>query len=226
MEKNIRYHSLDSLKLIAIFCIVCIHTNPFSGYYFGGVDGTVVDNFLIDSLSRFAVPFFFMASGFLFIIKCTNEVYFKKYVINLIKLFITWALIYFLAGGLIVLIENLTNRNDLLYILNEYLFSSISISLLVYGEGLYSAYHLWFLVSLIWSIIVVYFFYKYKKNKLLLYLSLLLNFLGLLGQSYKGFLGIELGINTREVLFFGLFYTNLGAFFALNLENIVGNLKR
>ena len=227
--ENNRYYSIDSFKLIAIFCIVCIHTNPFSDYYFGEIDGSLVDMFLIDSISRFAVPYFFMASGFLFILKCTkenNKIYFWKYITNLVGLFIRWVFIYLSIGSFIILLQNITDFSTLINSLGAYFLHSINISLFVYGEGIYSAYHLWFLISLIWSIVIVYFFYIKKKIILLLCLSLIFNFLGLFGQSYSGFLGIEININTRETLFFGLFYTCLGALFSLYLEKIIYTFRR
>ena len=65
----------------------------------------------------------------------------------------------------------------------------------------------------IWSVIILFVFFKLKKVKLLLlFISLILNLLGLFGQSYLMF--YEFPLSTRDALFIGLFYTTLGFFFA------------
>lgn len=62
-EGRARVPSIDAARAIAIFAVAAIHCDPFSAprYVFGGVPlGDV-----IDLLARFAVPFFFITSGFL-----------------------------------------------------------------------------------------------------------------------------------------------------------------
>ncbi|WP_430871731.1 acyltransferase family protein, partial [Escherichia coli] len=57
MQRN---YAIDFIKFFAILAVVIIHTFPSNdqlGY------------FVLDNLSRFAVPFFFVASGYLFSLK-------------------------------------------------------------------------------------------------------------------------------------------------------------
>ena len=56
MNNNAINHSLNFLKFMAIFAVVCIHCGVFP------IGGT--KNLIIDAVSRFAVPVFFLISGF------------------------------------------------------------------------------------------------------------------------------------------------------------------
>jgi surface polysaccharide O-acyltransferase-like enzyme len=199
MERNF---AIDFVKFFAIVAVVVIHTFP---------SDDKLGFFLLDNVSRFAVPFFFSASGFLFALKIIDNpksaAYFKRYVTKLLKIYVSWLLFYIgydflrisLSGGDVN--QELTKFIDGLTFLN----------LFYYGQGT-SGYQLWFVISLAWSTAAVYLFFKLKKMKLLLLLSLFLNIAGLFGQSYSHF--FEITLSTRDALFIGLFYTTLGFTFA------------
>src|SRR5690606_23284631 len=57
-----RNHAIDLVKLIAAFFVICIHTKTTSA-----IDHFEQHSFsfIVDNVARFAVPFFFAASGFL-----------------------------------------------------------------------------------------------------------------------------------------------------------------
>ena len=67
--------------------------------------------------------------------------------------------------------------------LSKYFEELTTLNLLYYGQGT-SGYQLWFVISLAWSITILYLFFRLKKIMLLLILGLCLNLLGLFGQSY------------------------------------------
>lgn len=73
-------------------------------------------------------------------------------------------------------------------------------------------FHLWYLIALLWSVVLLYFFFQKKSISLLLGLSLLLHLIGLFGDSYQGI--YKLPFRTRTALFFGLFYCALGGWLA------------
>lgn len=75
-----------------------------------------------------------------------------------------------------------------------------------------NSFHLWFLIALVWSTLIVSFFVKINKLIPLLIVSFALNVMGLFGQSYHVF--FDFPLHTRDALFFGLFYTALGCCFA------------
>jgi len=199
LERN---YAIDFIKFFAILAVVIIHTFPRDhqlGY------------FALDNLSRFAVPYFFAASGYLFGIKIRKNPeslnYFKKYSIKILKIYVSWLLFYICYDVLRISASdgNLTQG------LFRYFDDLTALNLLYYGQGT-SGYQLWFVISLAWSISTLYLFYKMKQLNLLVIIGLFLNVAGLFGQSYSFF--IELPVTSRDALFIGLFYTTLGFCFS------------
>ena len=232
MERN---YSIDFVKCFAIFAVVAIHSKTVSGVEVGSIDGDDI-NFIINTFARFAVPFFFVASGYLFVQKInsieakskieghSNEqitkqqlAYFKKYSIKLTKLYFAWFIFYFLFQLGVNFIETEKTVKALTAMFTEYVASFHIWDIFYYGSGS-PQYHLWFLLALIWSMIILFIFTKTKLLPILLVISLGLNIYGLFGQSYSAF--HEVSINTRDALFFGLFYTALGGIFGNYVEEV------
>lgn len=201
MERN---KAIDYIKFFAILAVVIIHTFP--------IDGEVV-LFILDNFARFAVPFFFTASGYLFGLKMLTTkyswTYTLKYIVKLIKIYVCWFIFYALYD-LFIIYEKGGNVSKEI---SSYFEKLTLKNVFYYGEGT-SAYQLWFLTALIWSTLIVYMFVKVKKLYVLLPISFLLYIAGLFGQSYALF--YKVSVSTRDALFFGLFYTTLGCFFALH----------
>ncbi|MFE1244246.1 acyltransferase [Fictibacillus sp. NPDC058756] len=202
-----RIYSIDFIKFFAIFAVVVIHIFPLDGF---------TGYFIIDNIARFAVPFFFAASGYFFaqkmIQKHTSFFHLKSYVIKLMKIYFVWLIFYAIYDVLLILLKG----NDIQGNLIKYFDKFTLLNLFYYGKGT-SGYQLWFLTALIWSTIIVYIFIRYKKINVLFVLSLILNLIGLLGQAYTMFLDLPVS-TTRDALFFGLFYTALGVVFAVNIH--------
>ncbi|WP_419880847.1 acyltransferase [Peribacillus sp. B-H-3] len=216
MERSIntRNYAIDYIKFYSIFAVVVIHTFPLdhlAGFY------------MLDALSRFAVPFFFMSSGYLFGRKITRskstETYFIKYLMKLLSIYALWFLFYCIydISVLFMTHHGAEATDDILHYLDDFAL----LDLLYYGKGT-SGYQLWFLPALVWSIFILYIFFRLKKIHLLILASLILNLAGLLGQSYTMF--YKMPIPTRDALFFGLFYSTLGFFIASHKDKI--NKKR
>lgn len=198
MERN---YAIDFIKFIAILAVVVIHTFPGNdrlGY------------FLLDNLARFAVPFFFAASGYLFGLKVKDNpksaAYFERYVGKILKIYLSW-LVFYLAYDVIKIL--LSDGN-----LSKYAKNLTLLNLLYYGEGT-SGYQLWFVISLVWSTVILYVFFRLKKITLLLVISFCLNLLGLFGQSYSIFDPLPVS-TTRAALYISLFYSTLGFWFSKN----------
>jgi peptidoglycan/LPS O-acetylase OafA/YrhL len=199
MERN---NSIDFIKFFAILSVVVIHVFPRDSQ---------IGLFILDNFSRFAVPFFFTASGYLFgqkmIHKRDSFDYFKRYIIKILKLYLCWLFFYMMYDVLILYKDAADVPKEIAQYINHFSF----LDLIYYGTGT-SGYQLWFLTALIWSVIILFGFFKLKKARLLLTISLIFNLLGLFGQSYSVF--YDLPLSTRDALFIGLFYTTLGFFFA------------
>lgn len=203
MERN---YAIDFIKFFAIVAVVVIHTFP---------SDDKLGFFLLDNFSRFAVPFFFVASGYLFGLKVLNNpqpaAYFKRYVTKILKIYVSWLLFYIGYDVLRIVLSGGSVKHEL----SKYFEELTPLNLFYYGHGT-SGYQLWFVISLAWSMCAVYLFFRLKRITLLLILSLCFNIAGLFGQSYS-FFG-ELSVtSTRDALFIGLFYTTLGCWFAHRL---------
>jgi surface polysaccharide O-acyltransferase-like enzyme len=202
MERN---YAIDFIKFFAILAVVIIHTFP-SDHQLGF--------FIIDNFSRFAVPFFFAASGYLFGLKVINNpkssVYFKGYLIKILKIYVSWLMFYIFYDVLRIFMGDGNDKHEL----SKYFEGLTALNLIYYGQGT-SGYQLWFVISLAWSIAVLYLFFRLKKITLLLILGLCLNIIGLFGQSYSIF--FEIPVITRDAIFIGLFYTTVGFWFAFAL---------
>ncbi|WP_226086811.1 acyltransferase [Mesobacillus sp. S13] len=201
MQRN---YAIDFIKFFAILAVVIIHTFP-------GNDQ--IGYFVLDNLSRFAVPFFFVASGYLFSLKVSDNpqsfAYFKKYVTKILKIYVSWLLFYASYDVIRILLKDENVKAELI----KYKENLTVLNLLYYGQGT-SGYQLWFVISLVWSIVILYLFYRLKKVRLLLVIAFCFNLLGLFGQSYSVF--DELPVSTtRAALYISLFYTVMGFWLAL-----------
>ncbi|WP_407984390.1 acyltransferase [Priestia abyssalis] len=208
MERN---HSIDFFKFFALFFVVCIHTGPFRNVHTELFNGDIISS-MINIFARFAVPYFFAVSGYLFgqkLISSRNQIsYFKRYLTKLWKLYIVWLIFYLLYNISLKVFQSYKQGLNIKHVIIEYLHTTITLRKLYYGIDSSSSFHLWYLLALIWSIIILFIFIKINKVKILLIISLIFNLIGLFGQSYS-FL-FTLHIQTRDALFFGLFYTTLG----------------
>lgn len=222
---NERYYSIDFMKFFAIFAVVCIHTRPFENTYLGEFNGYNITLF-INTISRFAVPYFFMTAGFLFgkkMVESNNKRNdFKVYLYKIIKIYICWTAFYVIyILGKDTLMSFLGSGGQDLPLTGFKLSAVLRLfgSLLYYG---YPGTHMWYLIALIWCVVIMFVFYSKGTIKVLVFISLGLTLIGLFGDSYKGILKIPL--MTRDALFFGMFYCALGFYIASNENSFLKRL--
>ena len=138
-----RNTTLDFFKGLAIILVICLHGAPLAAFPLG--------DFTLNTVMRFAVPLFLVISGyFLFkkakaqespgnIIKSFSFKFLKYYVIATVCLF-GYDLLFF--------------KPWVLQIIKQ---APILPQILYYGILSLSTGHLWYLVAVFWSSIVVYF---------------------------------------------------------------------
>ncbi|WP_251549828.1 acyltransferase family protein [Neobacillus muris] len=210
-----RIYSIDSMKCIAILIVVYFHTVTFNAAQSEEI------SFSLLAFPRFVIPYFFIVSGFLFGEKVKTNLkkfnYFKSYTFNLIRLFVGWYIFYLFYDLVIGIVFALVRGNSVKAAAVDYIKSLPDLSVIYYGVG-DTAYHLWFLTALIWSIGILFLFISINKLHLLLFISFVLNLLGLFGQTYSGI--FHLPIDTRDALFFGVFYVSLGSYISKHFERI------
>lgn len=86
----VRYDALDAMRLLAAFSVVCIH------YWI--VPGSMVSRYVIVA-ARFAVPFFFMITGF-FLQTVIDKGRFKECIHKIVMLAVGANILYFILDSL------------------------------------------------------------------------------------------------------------------------------
>ncbi|MCW3786636.1 acyltransferase [Plebeiibacterium sediminum] len=203
-----RINSVDFMRVVAIIFVIAIHTNPFLPNAFDNSQGNIYLFGLINQLARFAVPFFFVISGYFYSVKINKsnsiESTTKKMALRIAIIWIFWNLIYLfpfykfyslLDAGVLEMGNNVLERIS-------YYISHPKILLL---EG--TSIHLWFLSSLFFSILTTSIFIKFNLNKSLITIAIFLYIIGVLAKAYINTpLGINLHFDTRNSLFLGLIF--------------------
>jgi len=193
------------MRIIAILFVVAIHTTPFKNL---GLYGNTL-NFIIDSTARFAVPFFFMTSGYFFAHKIsrTDSIeYLYGYIIQISTIYLYGIVITLPIVLLINIGKNLSEGIRLANILSILTELASPMGTIYYGNTVTPIY--WFFPALIFSIALVYLFWVTRLTQYMLPIALGLHIIGLIGQSYT--MLVDIPLRTQDALFFGFFYTSLG----------------
>ena len=151
-----KYNAIDACKLLMAIFVVAIHTGPLEN-----CTRTPVQS-VYDSIVSLAVPFFFLSSGFLLAKKFIepfeneeNENLLIGYLRRILKLYITWTAIYLPLAVYHFIYEGIHPIKAILLYIRGLIFV---------GEQ-YNSWPLWYLLSTIYAILLVYSLYK-KKVKL------------------------------------------------------------
>lgn len=201
-----RIYSIDAMRIIAMICIVLIHTDPFQGI---NAYGNAI-NFGVKTTARFGVPFFFITSGYFFALKATQRdhaSYVSKQTRKLISLYLFGLVLTiptFLSRQLAQAARD--GRSVRTTALNELAEYATPIKFLYYGTSVSEI--LWFIPALLFSFLLVYVFVLVGKANYVLPVSLGFHLVGLLGTSYT--MAADVPFTVRDALFFGFFYTSLG----------------
>ncbi len=127
-----RIYYLDSLKVLAIFAVILIHSAANALYANSPDTPLFVYANALDSLSRFCVPVFFMASGAVLLSRDYDIwQFYKKRLFRIIPVLVFWSLVYLLFRVFV--------KDEEMGVLK-----AITI---FFGGHVY--YHLWFLYTII-----------------------------------------------------------------------------
>jgi len=196
-----RINSIDSLRYIAIFFVILIHCFPASGTL----------KFVVDELARFAVPYFFIVSGFflgLKLVKTDKNNIYLKFAYHIAKLYLFWTAIYFLNPDM-KQIHQIGLIASYIYKAKEFFGTGI---VNIFSIGI--SYHFWFFNSLIFTVLF-FMIFKLKYLKWFISISLILYALGVLGGAYSHTtIGLHFGFNTRQFIFFSSLPFAVGIYIA------------
>lgn len=193
-QKN---NTLELLKLFASYMVVFIHV------LFYGKIGVA-----IDAIARFAVPFFFLVSGYCSYQITTEKI--KKRIKSILSLLI-FSAICCTIFEIIKLFKY--NMDELIELFNKYTELSTYVDLLVFNVPVSSG-HLWYLLAILYVYVIFYFTTKFNlKDKVIFTISLSLLLLHvLLGEGLSVF-GIVLPFHLlRNFALMGIPFFALGLF--------------
>lgn len=194
MTKNESYSGIDYFRFIAALLIVAIHTSPLSSFSETG-------NFIFTRIvSRVAVPFFFMTSGFFLI---------SRYTCNAEKLGAFIKKITLIYGVAILLYIPINVYNG--YFKMDNLLPNIIKDIVFDG----TLYHLWYLPAAIVGAVIAWYLVKQWAYRKAFAVTLVLYIVGLFGDSYYGIAENIPSLNSFYHLIFQVSdYTRNGIFFA------------
>lgn len=195
MEQK-KNNTLEILKLLAAYMVVFIHI-PFYGE-FGNV---------VDALARFAVPFFFVVSGF-YSYEIPQEKI-KKRISNIFRLFVFSAILYTIWN--VINILSTGNADGLLEYFGRYLSLKKIFNFLVLNIPI-SSIHLWYLLATIYVYVIYSFVTKrnMKDSTIFKVCVVLLSINIILGEILLAF-GVDIPVAViRNFIFTGLPFFGLG----------------
>ncbi|MBD8348208.1 acyltransferase [Dysgonomonas sp. HGC4] len=188
---NKRNITLDYFKIGLSILIIMIHC-PFVSIY-APQNGSILDNIgyivgweISYGLTKIGVPLFFIINGYY--LNITSREKTGKYLTKLVILYIVWTLLYipwyypYFKNDIKSLIITVTN----------------------------GFFHLWYLVSLIGAVIMLYFLNRIKVNKIgLIILAIALFFIGYLIQKRDPYSAFEI-MKYRNFLFWAFPFVTIG----------------
>ncbi len=199
-----RLRGVETMRVAAIVAVICIHTTPF------GVDNAALNlsltdpGWLINQASRFAVPFFFIMSGFFWARKLEKGGTVAEVSLAMAKrillVLLGWCLIYLLPYDIGAIFDmGLTGPLKMTYWnINALLKAPWRIVL----EG--TKYHLWFLLAILWALGISAWFIARDWLRPLVAVSIVLYVIGLLMKAYADTpLGLNTVLQARNGPFFG-----------------------
>lgn len=200
-----RIDSIDFFRLIAIVAVIIIHSTAFKSNL--PCTNHLFEDFYIflNQASRFAVPFFFFISGFLWgkkVRESGNPLSTAKASARRIGLiYLAWCIIYLLPLNLSSIHEyGLLGPIKISYWNIMYLLHN-PMKLILEGTKV----HLWFLPALILCFYISGLFIRFNLFKSLFFFSLSLYLIGLLTKAYANTpLGFSINLNMRDGPFLGL----------------------
>ena len=212
-----RYVAIDIFRIVCSLLVVAIHCSIFieqySELYF------IINNII----SRIAVPFFFMTTGYFFYKKYSkNSNILKITILKLLQIYILWSIIYLAIELYSKAKTNSINIGYLIGMIKRIIFSG-------------SNAILWYIPASIISLIFISFFIKKNRFKSLFIVGLALYIFGMLGNSYNGIVHntkFQQLINIYNIIFtnsknglcMGVIFISLGIF--INKYNINKKLQR
>lgn len=208
---KIRQHGVDTVRVAAILAVIAIHTKIFR-YQADTPEGAFLDTgYFLNQLARFAVPFFFIISGYFWGRKLLAGVSVPEATLPMLRklllVFAAWCVIYLLPYNLAAIPEygwlgplkaNVWRVKGLLG--EPWVFAM---------EGTLQLF--WYLLALMWGLVVTALLARHRY--ILAVTGFVLFAVGCLGQAYIITpYGVELPFNSRSGPLFSTLFFATGYF--------------
>lgn len=174
------YNSIDLFKFLMSLFVIAIHTSG-------------ITHPLYDSIVSLAVPFFFIAMGFL-----TNDI--KRKAISLFKMYLSWSIIYLPLA----LWHYASQKYGVIESINQYLKDFIFV-----GEH-YNSWMLWYLLSAIYTLMFIMLVKNYIKDEIILLICFIITLVGVIITEYLSDTYIIQQTIRNGRIFTGFFYIMFG----------------
>lgn len=171
MSSKIYYPRINLMKFISAFLVIAIHTHPLFDLSWGA------NFFVVNVLSRIAVPFYLVTSGFFLYPKMIDQMNLqhqkkiKNYIQKLIYLYVLWSGFYLLIN-LPAYFENKSFIVGIAHVGRNFLFTSIDV-------------HLWYLLASAVAVLCITLILRKASWKVLMIVSSSLYTILLLTQTYS-----------------------------------------
>ena len=206
-----RIKTIDSLKLVAIFAIVMIHSTPFFSQK--GL-GESIPFLIFNQAGRFAVPAFFVLAGYLYASNFNSRRPLESYLRSTRRLgfmYVFWCLAYLIPYNIALTFGKGISAPLNFSIYHYQAWTSSWENFFLVG----SKVHLWFLPALWLALTLSTPIMALKSNWLLLAVASTLFVLALLGGPYEGTrFGIDFPVLTRNGPFFSMIFFAAGVVLA------------
>ncbi|MGC9492058.1 acyltransferase [Vibrio genomosp. F10] len=204
MSTTNKIASIELGRVIAMLAILSMHCQLFLGYL--EFNGESWFGYVFNQSTRFAVPLFFLISGYLIQPKLTLDPIgtLKSYSMPLVKIWVVWSILSLVMPfnwGTLLSEGYLAERSGYW----NYLLQSPLNSLL---EG--GLVHLWFIPALVCAVALLAFLIKSKQSALIMPIAILLYFYGALAGSYQVITHFDAPFFTRNGPFFATLMVAIG----------------
>lgn len=200
-----RIRSVDTFRVLAIVAVIALHTARYAGPDAVGVGLDAAT--LLNQLERFAVPVFFIVSGYFWAQKCLapREHLVRALVVarRVLLIYLAWALVYLAVAALGALWAD-GPGGPLRQLVHARQTGRLGLAR-VFLEG--GTIHLWFLPALACALLASGTLLALGMWRLLMLLAILLFAIGLAGGAYAPTpLGFHARLNLRDGPFFSLIF--------------------
>ncbi len=204
MKNSHKIASLELGRLFGLFAIIALHSQIFMTYLL--VDDVPVFGYIFNQLTRFAVPFFFILSGYLIQPKLSTSPRktLKQYSSPLLKIWLVWSALCLAmpfnwqrAATDGYLIERTGYWNWL---------TQNPLNALMEGGMV----HLWFIPALVIAVAIIALFIHFNKSSLLIPVAVILYTYGVMGGSYQTLTEVWTPFFTRNGPFFSTLMVVIG----------------